>query len=209
MVHRPLSRLGIDTLKDRFAHSWSERTKRLSWRPSRRKSFSYTSENTIGVRLAGVDAPECSHFGAVGQPYGPEALQWLKKLAIPLFCAYIKSLFFPLIVSRSLPPRSLPFETTLSPSSMLLYFSATRSLSSLLNDLFLSKPTPISHVLHHSHYCSVARALLFTLLYIMTVTVLTDPSLMLMVRNVTFRELTGRVVRVKLLRRDQYGRAVS
>ena len=31
------------------------------------------SENTIGVRLAGVDAPECAHFGKEGQPFGEEA----------------------------------------------------------------------------------------------------------------------------------------
>uniref|UniRef100_A0A7S1EQF4 TNase-like domain-containing protein n=1 Tax=Timspurckia oligopyrenoides TaxID=708627 RepID=A0A7S1EQF4_9RHOD len=36
------------------------------------------SETTIHVRLAGVDAPECAHFGQVGQKHGPEALEWLR-----------------------------------------------------------------------------------------------------------------------------------
>lgn len=28
---------------------------------------------TFGVRLAGIDAPECAHFGNPDQPFGPEA----------------------------------------------------------------------------------------------------------------------------------------
>ncbi|KAK4565442.1 putative endonuclease lcl3 [Recurvomyces mirabilis] len=35
-------------------------------------------DQTISVRLAGVDAPECAHFGNPDQPYGPEALAWLR-----------------------------------------------------------------------------------------------------------------------------------
>ena len=31
------------------------------------------SNQTISVRIAGVDAPECAHFGQPGQPFGPEA----------------------------------------------------------------------------------------------------------------------------------------
>eukprot|EP01094_Clydonella_sp_ATCC50884_P002078 TRINITY_DN11595_c0_g1_i1.p1 TRINITY_DN11595_c0_g1~~TRINITY_DN11595_c0_g1_i1.p1 ORF type:complete len:219 (-),score=42.53 TRINITY_DN11595_c0_g1_i1:161-817(-) len=37
-----------------------------------------TAANTIGVRLAGVDAPECAHFGKEGQPFGEEAKLWLR-----------------------------------------------------------------------------------------------------------------------------------
>ncbi|KAJ3102392.1 putative endonuclease lcl3 [Phlyctochytrium planicorne] len=32
---------------------------------------------TMSVRLAGVDAPECAHFGAPAQPFSQEARQWL------------------------------------------------------------------------------------------------------------------------------------
>ncbi|KAG1849531.1 SNase-domain-containing protein [Suillus subluteus] len=35
-------------------------------------------EQTIHVRIAGVDAPEGSHFGRQAQPYAVEALAWLK-----------------------------------------------------------------------------------------------------------------------------------
>ncbi|TIB70565.1 hypothetical protein E3Q23_04132 [Wallemia mellicola] len=38
-----------------------------------------TAVDTIHVRLAGVDAPETSHFGKPAQPYANEALQWLKQ----------------------------------------------------------------------------------------------------------------------------------
>lgn len=33
---------------------------------------------TISIRLAGVDAPELAHFGKPAQPYGQEALDWLR-----------------------------------------------------------------------------------------------------------------------------------
>ncbi|KAI8847610.1 hypothetical protein BC829DRAFT_235766 [Chytridium lagenaria] len=32
---------------------------------------------TVSVRLAGVDAPECAHFGAPAQPFSKEAKEWL------------------------------------------------------------------------------------------------------------------------------------
>lgn len=34
--------------------------------------------STIHVRLCGVDAPECSHFGKPAQPYSKESLAWLR-----------------------------------------------------------------------------------------------------------------------------------
>lgn len=34
---------------------------------------------TIHVRIAGVDAPELAHFGKPAQPYGQEALDWLRE----------------------------------------------------------------------------------------------------------------------------------
>ncbi|KAK5940462.1 putative endonuclease lcl3 [Knufia obscura] len=35
--------------------------------------------NTIHIRLAGVDAPELSHFGRPAQPYSRDAMDWLTK----------------------------------------------------------------------------------------------------------------------------------
>eukprot|EP00871_Galdieria_phlegrea_P005335 jgi/Galph1/5802/GphlegSOOS_G4436.1 len=37
------------------------------------------SNETISIRLAGVDAPECPHFGTPGQRGGEEAKKWLRK----------------------------------------------------------------------------------------------------------------------------------
>ncbi|KAI9892309.1 MAG: putative endonuclease lcl3 [Vezdaea aestivalis] len=36
------------------------------------------AHQTIHVRIAGVDAPECGHFGRPAQPYADEALAWLR-----------------------------------------------------------------------------------------------------------------------------------
>ena len=33
---------------------------------------------TLHIRIAGIDAPERPHFGKPGQPFGDEALEWLK-----------------------------------------------------------------------------------------------------------------------------------
>lgn len=30
------------------------------------------------MRLAGIDAPECAHFGRASQPFSAEALEWLR-----------------------------------------------------------------------------------------------------------------------------------
>ncbi|KAF5023864.1 hypothetical protein F66182_4068 [Fusarium sp. NRRL 66182] len=43
--------------------------------PETRKEL---KDRTIPVRLAGVDAPECAHFGRPAQPFSAEALAWLR-----------------------------------------------------------------------------------------------------------------------------------
>ncbi|KAL9050245.1 MAG: hypothetical protein Q9162_006747 [Coniocarpon cinnabarinum] len=43
---------------------------------------SWLSENTINVRLSGIDAPELAHFGNPGQPGAEEATERLKELAL-------------------------------------------------------------------------------------------------------------------------------
>lgn len=42
------------------------------------KSRKTLTEQTLHVRIAGVDAPELPHFGKPGQKYGEEALAWLR-----------------------------------------------------------------------------------------------------------------------------------
>lgn len=46
------------------------------------KGRSFMGENTISVRLAGVDAPEMGHFGAKAQPFSAEAKQCLEDLVL-------------------------------------------------------------------------------------------------------------------------------
>lgn len=41
--------------------------------------FKKLKDQTIHVRICGVDAPERAHFGKPAQPYGDEALDWLRK----------------------------------------------------------------------------------------------------------------------------------
>lgn len=50
------------------------------WMPGRKPQDLTKSDlvdNTLHVRVAGVDAPECAHFGRPEQPFGPEAMAWL------------------------------------------------------------------------------------------------------------------------------------
>ncbi|KAL2212659.1 SNase-domain-containing protein [Sarocladium strictum] len=42
--------------------------------PEKRKEL---KDRTISIRIAGIDAPECSHFGRPAQPFSAEAMQWL------------------------------------------------------------------------------------------------------------------------------------
>ncbi|ODV84688.1 hypothetical protein CANARDRAFT_200075 [[Candida] arabinofermentans NRRL YB-2248] len=44
--------------------------------------FRKLKNKTIHVRLCGVDAPECSHFGKPAQPFSTEALQWLRNFLL-------------------------------------------------------------------------------------------------------------------------------
>ena len=39
-------------------------------------------DRTIHVRIAGVDAPELAHFGRPAQPYGQEAIDWLRSYVL-------------------------------------------------------------------------------------------------------------------------------
>ncbi|KAG4433877.1 putative endonuclease lcl3 [Cadophora sp. M221] len=50
------------------------------WAPGRKipENKVDLKNNTIHVRIAGIDAPEGAHFGKPAQPYSAEALEWLK-----------------------------------------------------------------------------------------------------------------------------------
>ncbi|KAI9653260.1 MAG: putative endonuclease lcl3 [Alyxoria varia] len=45
---------------------------------SKNQSPAHQSNQTIHIRIAGMDAPELAHFGRPAQPYSTEALAWLK-----------------------------------------------------------------------------------------------------------------------------------
>ncbi|EEB90308.1 hypothetical protein MPER_11498 [Moniliophthora perniciosa FA553] len=47
---------------------------------------------TIHIRIAGVDAPECGHFGRQGQPHAEESLAWLKERITgkTLYCQFLQ-----------------------------------------------------------------------------------------------------------------------
>lgn len=67
----------------RLFHTPGGRLAGWNWLPGRRvatqKKF---KDKTIHVRLAGVDAPELAHFGRPAQPWGDEALAWLKSVIL-------------------------------------------------------------------------------------------------------------------------------
>lgn len=72
----------------RLFHTPGGRLMGWGWLPSRRmENLVHQSGKakgnmprgeTIGIRIAGVDAPEAAHFGKPEQPYAREALEWLR-----------------------------------------------------------------------------------------------------------------------------------
>ncbi|BFZ53465.1 putative endonuclease lcl3 [Savitreella phatthalungensis] len=66
----------------RFFHTPGGRLMGWGWLrrvPTERKDL---KDQTIHVRIAGVDAPELAHFGKPAQPFGKEALAWLTAYTI-------------------------------------------------------------------------------------------------------------------------------
>lgn len=65
----------------RLFHTPGGRWLGWGWLPGRKiqnKTPKEVKDQTVHVRIAGVDAPELAHFGRPSQPYGQEALDWLK-----------------------------------------------------------------------------------------------------------------------------------
>ncbi|KZP27968.1 nuclease [Athelia psychrophila] len=68
-------------------------------------------DETIHIRIAGVDAPEAAHFGRPSQPYSAEALAWLKGAieGKKLRCLLLRRDQYARVVGLvELPPRFLP-----------------------------------------------------------------------------------------------------
>jgi endonuclease YncB( thermonuclease family) len=63
----------------RLFHTPGGRLAGWSWLRSVPSARSALTNQTIHIRLAGVDAPEAAHFGKPAQPYSGEALEWLRR----------------------------------------------------------------------------------------------------------------------------------
>lgn len=63
----------------RFYHTPGGRLAGWGWlRPLPKTNKRGLGSQTLHVRLNGVDAPECAHFGKPAQPYADDALAWLR-----------------------------------------------------------------------------------------------------------------------------------
>ncbi|KAI0319416.1 hypothetical protein OF83DRAFT_1170246 [Amylostereum chailletii] len=68
-------------------------------------------EQTIHIRMAGVDAPEMAHFGRPAQPYASTSLDWLKSRieGKTVYCHLLaKDQYSRIIATPHLHPRILP-----------------------------------------------------------------------------------------------------
>ncbi|KAK5134342.1 hypothetical protein LTR08_006522 [Meristemomyces frigidus] len=67
----------------RLFHTPGGRLFGWGWFPGRRVGdVKQLKGQTVHVRIAGVDAPELAHFGNPAQPYGKEALEWLRSFVL-------------------------------------------------------------------------------------------------------------------------------
>jgi len=68
-------------------------------------------DQTLHIRMAGVDAPEAAHFGKPAQAYSAEALAWLKERidGKTVYCQLVsRDQYMRLVAIPMLPPRLLP-----------------------------------------------------------------------------------------------------
>jgi len=66
----------------RFYHTPGGRLLGWGWMPGRKVPLRPKAGQTIPIRLAGIDAPESSHFGKPAQPYSSEAVAWLRNYVL-------------------------------------------------------------------------------------------------------------------------------
>ncbi|KAF8064227.1 hypothetical protein FPV67DRAFT_209983 [Lyophyllum atratum] len=91
-------------------------TPALGWRwPLKFRRIPSTSkglkDETLHIRIAGVDAPEAAHFGRPAQPYAVESLAWLREaiLGKVVYCQLLRRDQYSRIVAHvTLAPRILP-----------------------------------------------------------------------------------------------------
>jgi len=88
-----------------FGWRWPIKFRRI---PSAAKDL---SNQTLHIRIGGVDAPEAAHFGRPSQPYSEESLAWLKGkiLGKTLYCQPLRrDQYSRTVANVVLPPRLLP-----------------------------------------------------------------------------------------------------
>nr|VWO96018.1 Beta-lactamase (EC [Ganoderma boninense] len=82
---------------------------RCSFSASRAQGFK--GPDTVAIRIAGIDAPEMSHFGKPAQPFAEESLQWLKNTVHGkiVYCQLLQLDQYKRVVAAPyLKPRFLP-----------------------------------------------------------------------------------------------------
>lgn len=66
----------------RFYHTPGGRLMGWGWLPGRKPPYlekgEKAADHTLSVRVAGVDAPECAHWGKPEQPFAKDAMAWLQ-----------------------------------------------------------------------------------------------------------------------------------
>jgi len=81
---------------------------KLRFIPSKSKDL---KDQTLHIRMAGIDAPEAAHFGKPAQPFAEEALAWLKGRVEgkTVYCQLIsRDQYSRVVAVPMLPPRILP-----------------------------------------------------------------------------------------------------
>ncbi|KAI6143432.1 SNase-domain-containing protein [Pisolithus tinctorius] len=81
----------------------------IGWRWFRRvpSSAKDLKDQTIHIRIAGVDAPECGHFGRPAQPHAEESLSWLKNRleGRSVYCQLVRKDQYGRVVAVPVVPR--------------------------------------------------------------------------------------------------------
>ncbi|KAF9463401.1 hypothetical protein BDZ94DRAFT_1259266 [Collybia nuda] len=88
-----------------FGWRWPFKFRRV---PSSTKAL---KDNTLHIRIGGVDAPEAAHFGRPAQPYSAESLAWLRDtiLGKTVYCQPLRRDQYSRVVANvRLSPRILP-----------------------------------------------------------------------------------------------------
>ncbi|KAK7032896.1 putative endonuclease LCL3 [Favolaschia claudopus] len=94
-----------------FGWRWPLKFRRVPSTTKGELDSTQLKDQTLHIRIAGVDAPEAAHFGKPAQPYAEEALSWLREeiLGKTVYCQLLRRDQYGRTVSIvTLSPRLLP-----------------------------------------------------------------------------------------------------